>query len=264
MKNTNRKFSKTAICFMLSAIIISGSIVPTIAANLVGLTGYITIEAAQQIAAEKAPSAIVTGTELDVGKKGAKYEIKLQDDIYKYEVDINAVTGIITGFEQKTVKQKNVYDSFADSSAYISLENAQAIVLNYIGADFNDAHFIKTKIDRKKGTVVYDVKLIANNMRYEFRIDALSGTIIKQKQKAIIIETSYVNNAEGYIGADIAKITAFNHAGLYESDVIFNKLKTDWEDGIIVYDIEFFSNGKKYEYGINAISDAIVEFDIEL
>lgn len=66
-----------------------------------------------------------------------------------------------------------------------------------------------------------------------------------------------------YIGVDKAKSIALKHAGLSASSVTFTKAKLDREDGIRVYEIEFYSRTQEYEYEIKATDGKILDFDVE-
>ncbi len=61
-----------------------------------------------------------------------------------------------------------------------------------------------------------------------------------------------------------AKEEALNHAGAKEDDVTFTKAKMDYEDGKLVYEIEFYKDGKEYEYEIDAKTNEIIKFDADL
>ncbi len=61
-----------------------------------------------------------------------------------------------------------------------------------------------------------------------------------------------------------AKEEALNHAGVKEDDVTFTKAKMDYEDGRLVYEIEFYKDGKKYKYEIDAKTNEIIKFDTDL
>lgn len=69
--------------------------------------------------------------------------------------------------------------------------------------------------------------------------------------------------SSNYIGIDKAKSIALKDAGLSDSSVTFTKAKLDREDGIRVYEIEFFTRDMEYEYEINATSGKIRDKDIE-
>ena len=55
-----------------------------------------------------------------------------------------------------------------------------------------------------------------------------------------------------------------SHAGVSAGSVSFVKAKLDTEDGVKVYDIEFYSGNVEYDYEINAATGAIVSFDQDI
>lgn len=72
------------------------------------------------------------------------------------------------------------------------------------------------------------------------------------------------NNASGDIGVEKAKEIAMSHAGVSSGSVSFVKAKLDTEDGVKVYDIEFYSGNAEYDYEINSATGAIVSFDQDI
>ena len=72
------------------------------------------------------------------------------------------------------------------------------------------------------------------------------------------------NNASGDIGIEKANEIAISHAGLSSGSVSFVKAKIDHEDGVKVYDIEFYSGNVEYDYEINAATGTIVSFDQDI
>ena len=72
------------------------------------------------------------------------------------------------------------------------------------------------------------------------------------------------NNASGDIGIEKANEIAISHAGLSSGSVSFVKAKIDTEDGVKVYDIEFYSGNAEYDYEINSATGAIVSFDQDI
>lgn len=68
------------------------------------------------------------------------------------------------------------------------------------------------------------------------------------------------------IGEEAAKSAALNHAQLTLSQVNLVQCQLDWEDGLQVYDIEFYTaDGTEYDYEIDAYTGAIhsVDYDME-
>ncbi|MCD8152988.1 MAG: PepSY domain-containing protein [Clostridiales bacterium] len=57
---------------------------------------------------------------------------------------------------------------------------------------------------------------------------------------------------------------ALNKAGLSASDVTFQKAMLERDDGIMVYDIEFYNGYTEYECTINASTGTIIEYDMDM
>lgn len=60
-----------------------------------------------------------------------------------------------------------------------------------------------------------------------------------------------------------AEEIALLDAGVKASDVSYTKEKLDYEDGIAVYEIEFFTDTHEYEYEINAITGKVYSRESE-
>lgn len=70
--------------------------------------------------------------------------------------------------------------------------------------------------------------------------------------------------AASYLGEAKAKEIALNHAGLTSSQASFLEVKLDRDDGRAVYEVEFYSGNKEYDYEIDAASGAIVSYDFDI
>lgn len=80
-------------------------------------------------------------------------------------------------------------------------------------------------------------------------------------------QTVLINDADSAassIGEAKAKEIALNHAGLTASQVTFLQLKLDWENGRQVYDVDFYSGNKEYDYEIDAATGSIVSYDFDI
>lgn len=70
------------------------------------------------------------------------------------------------------------------------------------------------------------------------------------------------NNDDSVIGVTAAKEIALNHAGL--SSASFQEASLDYDDGVRVYDLEFISGNKTYDYEINAYSGSVIAYDVDV
>ena len=76
-------------------------------------------------------------------------------------------------------------------------------------------------------------------------------------------QTSDGQTSDGRIGLDAAKAAALADAGVSASEATFRKAKLDYDDGIAVYELEFYTSTQKYEYEIGASSGKILSRDVE-
>lgn len=145
----------------------------------------------------------------------------------------------------------------------IGMDKAKQIALNHAGLTASQATFFKTMLDWENGKQVYDIEFYSGNKEYDYEIDMATGTIL-----------SYDYDIEGYvntpaqstndIGADKAKEIALNHAGVAASNAVFLNAKLDYDDGRRVYDVEFYSGNKEYDYEIDAADGSIISFDYDV
>ncbi len=65
-----------------------------------------------------------------------------------------------------------------------------------------------------------------------------------------------------YIGAVAAEKAALRHAGVAAADAILQRTEMDFDDGVMVYDVEFTANGMEYEYEIDALDGRVVSHEV--
>ena len=66
-------------------------------------------------------------------------------------------------------------------------------------------------------------------------------------------------SAKAYITSEEAKNAALTHAGVSESSVAQLEIEFDSEDGLMVYEVEFYAGGVEYDYDINARTGEVVK-----
>jgi len=80
----------------------------------------------------------------------------------------------------------------------------------------------------------------------------------------LVDKTADQSVASAQIQPEEAKKIALNDAALSESEVIFQTVEYEYDDGIVYYEIDFYSqtngNGNKYEYDINATDGSIISY----
>ena len=110
-------------------------------------------------------------------------------------------------------------------------------------------------------------EIISNDFDIEdYSIPAQSAVAPQQTEvpKQTAAAPAPTTQASGDIGMERAKQIALSHAGLSQGSVSFVKAQLDYEDGVKVYEIEFYSGNVEYDYEINAATGAIISVDRDI
>lgn len=70
-------------------------------------------------------------------------------------------------------------------------------------------------------------------------------------------------DTNGVISVETAKERALAHAGFSANQVTFTKQALTYDDGRQVYKIEFYTGSAEYEFEINALTGAVLEYDYD-
>lgn len=71
-------------------------------------------------------------------------------------------------------------------------------------------------------------------------------------------------SSSGYIGEAAAKDIALQAAGVTESQATCLHVDLDWDDGRMVYEVEFLVGNVEYDYEIDAVTGRVLEFDSDI
>lgn len=148
------------------------------------------------------------------------------------------------------------------SGGPIGADQARAIALNHAGVEESSLYDMKVKQEEKHGRIRYEIKFESGDMKYEYDIDAMNGSILSHERD----RRGYYGRGHGYfngssapfISADDAKAIALKHAGIAESDARVVKLARYDKRGVMLYDIKFLSGWGKYSYEVNASTGAVM------
>lgn len=153
-------------------------------------------------------------------------------------------------------------------TAYISEEDAKKIALEHAGLKEEDISYFKMKLDTDHGVTEYEVEFVSGNTEYDYDIDAVTGAI-----RSFDFETNNGHSAAspasggnaalpaGSISeADAKKIALEKVPGATESNL---RIKTDYDDGIMKYEVKIVYNEIKYEFEIDAATGTILEWESE-
>lgn len=154
----------------------------------------------------------------------------------------------------------------------------------YAGTLEADSVTSKTDPELDESPAHYEVELHHPTLgEFEYKIDAYTGAVLEGAPN--ILQSTYVpasgdgesrpaaaspsappapsstpaSGGEAANGEESAKAAAFAHAGVAPENVTGLKVKSDWEDGVRVYEIEFWADGVEYDYEIEAASGTVLK-----
>ncbi len=176
----------------------------------------------------------------DSDKGVASYDIDFSANGYEYDYTIKASDGSIIEANREKIDEPDINYNQNDNNGDETTEPPEKI------SSESDNTSGNTSANNENNTT-------SNNNNTN---DTTSNSSPSNNQ-------SSSSSSSKYIGVDEAKSIALKDAGLSSSSVRFTKAKLDREDGIIIYDVEFYTNGTEYEYEINATSGKIISKDID-
>lgn len=154
----------------------------------------------------------------------------------------------------------------ASDAAYIGAEAAKQAAITHSGVDPNSVSRIKCELDWDDGRMIYEVEFAANGIEYEYDIDAENGAVLSFESDTD--ENGHDAPAQTvdpalFIGEDEATRIALEHAGVSEGEITHIRVKLEQDDGIMIYDVKFYTADYEYDYEIDAASGRILDYDKE-
>ncbi len=217
------------------------------------------------------------------------YEVEFIADGTEYEYWIKASDGTVV---KKNLEIVELDSTNPATTAQITVEQAKEIALSDAKLTDNSVTFTTAKLDQEDSISVYEIEFYTENTEYEYEINAITGAIYskskeilnEQKPAATVTQqptvslskentdnktnetksvTSKEQAAANRITLDAAKAKALADAGVTTSGVTYTQAKLDYDDGIALYDIEFYTSTHEYEYEINADSGKVHDKSVE-
>ena len=242
---------------------------------------YIGIDAAKTIALEAAgvseSAAVFSTAGLDRQNGTDYYAVDFTANGRTYAYDIDAVTGVIIDSSEGQSQPAQATDGGASvdsanssgtssqstgGSAAITEDQAREIALADAGLTAEEVTFLKTKLDRDDGRLVYDVEFYtADYTEYDYEIDAADGTVLSSDFDA----EGYTAPADSAtaITADQAKEIALAEVPGATVDDIY-EFELDRDDGRLEYEGAIWYDGTEYEFTIDGYSGAIRSWEADL
>lgn len=109
------------------------------------------------------------------------------------------------------------------------------------------------------GTTYLPVRAVGEAVGMDVDWDSKTQTVSLTATTTNGVGTASTND----IGQDRAKAIALKDAGLRENEVTMQKVKLDHHNGRSVYEVEFYTDTKEYDYEIDALNGTILEREQE-
>lgn len=206
------------------------------------------------------------------------------------EEDLDDLSGAVlvsaqSGDEQQSALLQTQYELLVTQTLSalqqesIAQEQAVGLALAHAGVAKDAAALRKAHLDYEDGVLVWEIEFVSGGTEYEVDLRADSGAIVQYETEREENRTQQTGKADGlaaadgkdasakaesaYIGETAARSAALAHAGVQEADLTYIKSRLDMDDGRAEYEVAFAAQGTKYEYEIDALTGAVLQFEQE-
>lgn len=192
-------------------------------------------------------------------------EVNIEDVSSPEEADTQEKVEASSPKEEEATK-KPVLEKTAKSD-YLSLDQAKEIALNHAKVSKTNACFDSVELETDDGVTYYEIEFEVGENEYDYEIDAITGKILifehdlEEIKKAPAIKEE-VSPAEE-ISKDQAVNIALKHAGVSRSEVSFDDIELDTDDGLKIWEISFDAGDWEFEYEIDAFTGKIIDWEKE-
>lgn len=152
---------------------------------------------------------------------------------------------------------------------------AKKAALDNAGLSESDVTNWKIERDWDDGQLEYEIEFWCGNTEYDYTIHGHTGAVLKcgidhheEYNSGHHSDphhggsgTSGSTAASADIGQVAAKSAALTHAGVSESQTTGMKVERDWDDGRLEYEVEFYAGRTEYEYTIDGVTGAVLEYE---
>lgn len=254
----------------------------------------ITLEEAQTAALTDAGVAAADATftegKLDYDDGQALYDVDFYTADAKYEYEINAATGSVYSRSKETFSAAPTQDTTpatepdpvpagsdtaGSTPAATGMEAAKAAALADAGFTEDQVYLSKCEADYDDGVLCYEIEFCCNGWEYDYEIHGETCAVRSKDVEACdhdnhrncdndgICDGSGYGAAGTAVDLEQAKTICLNHAGCTADQAAFSKAKLDYDDGLAVYEIEFYCSGSEHEYKVDCATGAILEYECE-
>ena len=202
---------------------------------------------------ELANSILITVEDDDAGR-GARLQQELTDQADAILANTSVNGAILSQTIQNSQQLQELSDAYG-------ITTGKAALIQTIVDTGNSLHTFEELV----GLSINDLNLLYTSLTSAPAEPSTGGGTPGSgtAETAPAIQSSGQASDSAYIGVEAAKSAAFAHAGLDAAQVTMGEVDFDYEDGRMVYELEFYANGAEYEYDIDASTGAVVKFSQE-
>lgn len=202
---------------------------------------------------ELANSILITVEDDDAGR-GARLQQELTDQADAILANTSVNGAILSQTIQNSQQLQELSDAYG-------ITTGKAALIQTIVDNGNSLHTFEELV----GLSINDLNLLYTSLTSAPAEPSTGGGTPGSgtAETAPAIQSSGQASDSAYIGVEAAKSAAFAHAGLDASQVTMGEVDFDYEDGRMVYELEFYASGAEYEYDIDASTGAVVKFSQE-
>lgn len=169
----------------------------------------------------------------------------------------------------------------------LTIDEARAMALADAGVSEEEAEVSREALAEDNGVWVYEFRFRTQAAQYEYKLNANSGEVRSLVKETFVYPSSApslppesaapaqsarpsasapptkapvpgVTPAPAAdVGIEGAKAAALADAGVAAAQAVFTKAEPDYEDGTLVYDVDFHTSTHEYEYEIAAATGAV-------
>ena len=198
---------------------------------------------------ELANSILITVEDDDAGR-GARLQQELTDQADAILANTSVNGAILSQTIQNSQQLQELSDTYG-------ITTGKAALIQTIVDNGNSLHTFEELV----GLSINDLNLLYTSLTTAPAEPSTGGGTPGSgtAETAPAIQSSGQASDSAYIGVEAAKSAAFAHAGLDASQVTMGEVDFDYEDGRMVYELEFYANGAEYEYDIDASTGAVAK-----
>ena len=155
----------------------------------------------------------------------------------------------------------------------LTADAIKQLALNHSQLNKNEAEFDTVELDDEDKN--YHVILRDKEKRVVYMIEADSGKIMNSETTPIDAplpnddtQTNSDNTNTSNNKTQLTKDEAFNyalkHAGVSRNEVKVKEIELDRDDGRLIYEIEFYTSNREYDYDIDAYTGQVLSMDYDI